>query len=89
MSDPQAPIMVNASSLPAELATLARYLTTLVAGWLVSHGYIMGSDSESVIGLLMGALVAGWGWWATRRGQQKQQTMARALPDAVAQVKGE
>lgn len=90
MSDPnpQAPIVVNASSASAQVETTIGQLIPAIGGVLLAYGVVTAEKWAALSAVL--PLVAGlfWRLWRTRRNHAKLVTVASAVDDSVAKVKG-
>jgi hypothetical protein len=85
--DPDRPIEVNASALPAQAMSLLRDALVGGTAWLVGQGYIdqvTGTQLVSV-GLIVGTIA--WRQFVTWRQHRKLVTTASAAPNSVARVK--
>lgn len=58
------------SATQAILAGIARHVLTTAAGFLVAHGYLQNSGTESFIAAGMLFIGIGWSWWQ-KQGQAK------------------
>lgn len=64
----------------SELTSILRHIGTVIAGALISKGWIDDSFSEAVIGLVMALGVMGLAWWNKQKAKhQKAATAAVAL----------
>jgi hypothetical protein len=50
-----------------ELAALVRHVLTMVAGVLVSHGWLNAEDGQTLAGAVAAILVVLWSIWQKRR----------------------
>jgi hypothetical protein len=88
MTDPETPMMVNADPLPAQLATLLRYVLTTLGGYAIAKGWITGDALEMVTSIVLVAAPMLYGIWRTQRNKADLVRVASAAPDSVAVVKG-
>lgn len=90
MSDqhPEMPIVVNASSAPAEIETTIGQLIPAIGGLLICFGLVTAEKWAALVGPLTIIVGLLWRLWRTRRNHAKLVVAASAAPDSVAQVKG-
>lgn len=81
------PVTVPASAIPEGALTLARYALVSLGGVFVSKGWLSDSDLNALVGALLIIVPTIYGIVKTKRNQAVQVTLARKLPDSVAQVK--
>lgn len=83
------PIEVPQSSLPAETATVLRYVLATLGGIFVSRGWLADAELNAIVGIILICAPTVWGWIKTRSNHAKLLTVAedRRVPDSVARVK--
>jgi uncharacterized membrane protein YebE (DUF533 family) len=86
MSDPQAPITVNANSLPSVLQTIIGSAAGMLGGFLVGRGWITADQIPQVAGVLMAIGGAAWTAYQAWRNHKKLVITADAAPARVANV---
>lgn len=101
MSEQQYPIVVSPSAMQAALVAGLRTLTVLAGGATAIAGlvgkrdlagliaYVQSSSFLTVLGAASAAVSFAYGVWKTYSRKKDTVTLARMVPDAVAQVKGE
>jgi hypothetical protein len=94
MTDPAVPepIIVNPTAGPDQWAAGIRYALMTIAGAASVFGWEHVSKDATgllVIAMPLGGLIALWGQYKTRQQSLKLAVLAKAVPDTIAQVKGE
>lgn len=82
-----APIVVNASALPATLASLARTVLTALGTVAVTAGWISAESLPGIVTLILTVASAGYGIWKQFSKSSDLATVAGMVPDSIAKVK--
>lgn len=85
----QLPIAVNPSPLPSMGWTAFRQLLSVGGAAAVAAGWIRAESLEGIVTLLMALASLAYGQFKARKHNQEKLTLARNVPDSIAQVKGE
>jgi ABC-type proline/glycine betaine transport system permease subunit len=61
-----------------QVASIARWIGTIGAGYLVTKGYASDSDTQMVVGAIPGLISLGWSMWH-HAGETKAALVAKEL----------
>lgn len=81
------PITVNASALPATLASAVRTIFVVIGTFAVARGWISPEHVEGYIATAMIVATAVFGVWKQFSKSADLATVASMVPDSIAQVK--
>lgn len=81
------PITVNASALPATLASAARSILVMLGTWAVARGWITADHLEGYIASAMIVATAVYGVWKAFSKSSDLAAVASMVPDSIAKVK--
>lgn len=92
MSDPtQTPIIVNATPTQDQIQSGLRYILTALSAVAMALGFSGVAGKFTALLMAVGPMSAAvaflWGQWSARHKAKQAATMAKALPDSVAQIK--
>lgn len=83
------PITVNASPLPATLASILRTLFVTIGTWAVAKGWISAEHVEGYIASASIIATAAYGVWKQFSKSSDLATVVPYVPSDIAKVKGQ
>ena len=89
MTENDTPMIINADPMPAQLATLLRYVLTTLGGYAIAKGWISGDALEMVTSITLVAAPMLYGIWWTRQNKSNLVRAGSAAPDCIAVVRGQ
>ena len=86
MADPTPPVIVDATPLPASLASLVRQLILLACGWAVAQGWFGQNVTDQLIPIGIAIATVAYGQVKTWLTHSKLAYLANLVPDSQAFV---
>lgn len=83
----ETPVVVPASAVPAQLASVVRAGLVAAGGYMAGRGWIDESTAGAIVSIGAIILPLIWAQFTARNAHKKAVTMAEHLPDRVATIK--